>query len=386
MKIYRFKVYAKRKIQTLSLPFNNNNAFFKHLKLNNLKLISYRVTHTNYQPGERDILLFTQHLISLLKSGLGITLSLEIIASQEKPEFAHIIETIRKDIISGESIHSSFSQYREIFKDTYLNLLNAGEKSGNLSKNLNRIYENLKLITSFKEKIKKAIFYPAIVGFFIFLLLIFLFIFVLPDFEDFFADSGVELPFLTRVLLGISKNFLTILITTCTTILIITTIYKFLSVETKEKIKFNIPVLREILYRDLIINFTQNFFIMLESGMGVPESLEALKINCKYSFFRRYIESIQLSIRQGQNIRDSFESTNFFKEQHLKLITIGEQTGNLAHTFETISIATQKQLEEILFRITTLFQPVILTILGIIIGIIIIAIYLPVFNMSEIIL
>ena len=386
MKIYRFKVYSNRKTQIFSLPFTNNSAFFKHLKLNNLKLITYKVTHKNYQPRERDILLFTQHLISLLKSGIGITLSLEIIASQEKPEFAHIIETIKKDILSGESIHSSFSQYREIFKDTYLNLLNAGEKSGNLSKNLNRIYENLKLITSFKEKIKKAIFYPAIVGFFIFLLLIFLFIFVLPDFEDFFADSGVELPFLTRVLLGISKNFLTILITTCIIVATITAIYKFLPIGKREKIKFSIPILREILYKDLIINFTQNFFIMLESGMGVPDSLEALKINCKYSFFRKYIESIQLSIRQGQNIHDSFQSTKFFRDQHLKLITIGEQTGNLARTFETISIATQKQLKEILFRITTLFQPIILTILGIIIGIIIFAIYLPVFNMSEIIL
>ena len=94
MKFYKFKIYDHRKIKTDSLPFNSKEAFLKYLKINNLKLITYKVTHKNYKPGERDILLFTQHLISLLKSGIGITLSLEIIAAQENRNFAHIINTI----------------------------------------------------------------------------------------------------------------------------------------------------------------------------------------------------------------------------------------------------------------------------------------------------
>lgn len=386
MKFYKFKIYDHRKIKTDSLPFNSKEAFFKYLKINNLKLITYKVTHKNYKPGERDILLFTQHLISLLKSGIGITLSLEIIAAQENKNFAHIINTIKNDIITGESIHSSFAQYKDVFNDTYLNLLNAGEKSGNLSKNLSRIYDNLKLVTSFKEKTKKSILYPAIVGLFTLMLIIFLFLVILPDFETFFDGSGIELPFLTKLLLDISKNSLTILIITTVFILLIIITFNLLPIEKKEKIKFTIPIIGKILYKDLIINFTQNFFIMLESGISVPDALESLKTNCKYSFFKKYITTIQINIRHGQNVHDSFENINFFKDQHLKLIAIGEQTGNLAHTFETISIVTQKQLEEILFKITTMLQPVLLTFLGIIIGIIIFAIYLPVFNMSDIIL
>lgn len=386
LKFYHFKVYNRHKTFEDSLPFSNTQMFFKYLKINNLKIISYKATHKKFILRKKELLIFTEYLLSLLKSGIEITLALEIIALQEKKAFSHIITTIKKSIINGEGVYHSFNQYRELFGDTYLNLLNAGEKTGNIINNLEKAFENLNLITSLNEKIKHALFYPVIVGSFILILLIFIFLSVLPNFEDFFRGSEENLPCITKFLLGISNNFSLIFIFFIIIIFMSTLIFKTLSQEKKEHIKLNFPILGKFIKKNIIIDFSQNLYIMLESDIDILDALHSIEANCKYIFFKNKLREIHLQIQHGHCIFDAFDSVNFFSDQQLKLINIGERADALPQTFATITTAMQKEMENQLFKLTTLLQPLLLSILGIIIGAVILAVYLPIFNISSMIL
>ena len=245
LKFYKFIISNGSNSISNTLPFPTTDDFFIYLKKNNLKLISYKIIYKKLHISDKEMLFFTQNLISLLESGLHIALALEIIKQQDNRFFSHIIENIKNDILNGEGIYNSFNKYNTIFSPTYLNLLHAGETTNHLIANLKRAHRNLSLITSLKNNIKKTIFYPAIVGFFIVLLLIFIFIFVLPDFESFFHGSQIELPFITKLMLQISNNFLTIGFTISLFILLLILLLHIISKETKEKIQFKIPIIKK---------------------------------------------------------------------------------------------------------------------------------------------
>ena len=383
LKFYKFIISNGSNSISNTLPFPTTDDFFIYLKKNNLKLISYKIIYKKLHISDKEMLFFTQNLISLLESGLHIALALEIIKQQDNRFFSHIIENIKNDILNGEGIYNSFNKYNTIFSPTYLNLLHAGETTNHLIANLKRAHRNLSLITSLKNNIKKTIFYPAIVGFFIVLLLIFIFIFVLPDFTSFFHGSQIELPFITKLMLQISNNFLTIGFTISLFILLLILLLHIISKETKEKIQFKIPIIKNLTYKKFVINFSENFAIMLNSNIEIIDILEFLKNNCEYLTLKQEIYNIQKYIENGYGIYHSFKLSYLFNTQQLNLINIGEQSGTLAKTFETISAITNKELEQQLFQITTIIQPLLLLFLGIITGSIIVAIYMPIMSISD---
>lgn len=183
MRFYSFIFDGGKKMM---LPFNNNYYFRDFLIERNLELISYKIILKRYKVSNKTLLEFTYNLISLLETNMNIILALELIISQEEKIFSAILWNIRKDIINGSSIYDAFSKYKEIFPNIYLNLISVGEKTNNINENFFKAYENLKFKEQLAEKIKEAIFYPAIISVFLFLLIIFVFSYVLPNFKSFF--------------------------------------------------------------------------------------------------------------------------------------------------------------------------------------------------------
>ncbi|MEF2599778.1 MAG: type II secretion system F family protein, partial [Fusobacterium mortiferum] len=180
MKTYFFKAYnIDRKKVSSTLEFNSAKEFHRYLNKNRLTLISYKIITPKYKITQENILIFTQNLKTLLDSGLAISLVLDILSTQEKDiQFSKVIKNIRDKILNGNSIYSAFYDYNTIFGDTYLNLLLAGEESGELVENLDKICEIISLKEKIKKNIKEALFYPAIVFVFTIFLLIFMLTFV----------------------------------------------------------------------------------------------------------------------------------------------------------------------------------------------------------------
>ena len=373
MKTYFFKAYnIDRKKVSSTLEFNSAKEFHRYLNKNRLTLISYKIITPKYKITQENILIFTQNLKTLLDSGLTISLVLDILSTQEKDiQFSKVIKNIRDKILNGNSIYSAFYDYNTIFGDTYLNLLLAGEESGELVENLDKICEIISLKEKIKKNIKEALFYPAIVFVFTIFLLIFMLTFVFPNFISLFQDTNTTLPLLTKIIIFLSQNIFYIL-------LILSILILFFI--------FTLPFYGKIVKKNLIISLCQNFSIMNKAGINIIDILETLKKATPYIFLQKELQKIQLKIKIGNTIEEAFLSTNLFSSTEIKTISIGEKTGRLSEAFSSISFILQKDLESYLFKLTTLLQPFLLLILGIIIGIIVLAIYLPIFNITDLII
>lgn len=388
MKTYFFKVYnIDRKKLSYTMEFETTQDFHKYLNKNRLTLISYKIVTPKYRVSQENILIFTQNFKTLLESGLSISLVLEILSSQEKDkQLSIIINSIRSKILNGNSIYQAFSNYKNIFGDTYLNLLLAGEESGNLIENLNKICENITLSEKIKRKVKEALFYPTIVFIFTILLLLFMLTFVFPNFISLFKDTNTSLPLLTQIIMFISKNIIYILIVGILLIALIIYLLKKLPLEKYQNLKLKLIFYGEIIRRGLIISFCQNFSIMSEAGINIIDILETLKKTTPYIFLQKELQKTQLKIKIGSSVEEALSSTTLFSPTQLKIISIGERSGKLGEAFSSISFVMQKEFETYLFKLTTLLQPFLLLVLGIIVGVIVLAIYLPIFNISDIII
>lgn len=388
MKTYSFKAYnVERKRISLTLDFDSSQDFYKYLSKNKLTLISYKIVTPKYKITQENLLIFTQNFKILLDSGLTLSLTLDILSSQEKDrQFANIIKTIKEKITSGNTIYLAFSSYKDIFGDTYLNLLLAGEESGNLIENLDKICENIALKEKIRKKIKEALFYPIIVLIFTIFLLFFMLVFVFPNFLTLFHDTSTPLPLLTKIIMSISKNIVYILFSITILIYIMVTLFKKLPLEKSQSLKIFVPIYGSVIKKELIISLCQNFSIMSDAGINIIDILEILKKATPYIFLQKELQKIQLKIKTGNTIEEALSTVSLFSPSQLKIISIGEKSGKLSEAFSSISFVLQKEFETYLFKITTLLQPLLLLFLGIIIGIIVLAIYLPIFNISDIII
>lgn len=388
MKTYSFKAYnVERKRISLTLDFDSSQDFYKYLSKNKLTLISYKIVTPKYKITQENLLIFTQNFKILLDSGLTLSLTLDILSSQEKDrQFANIIKTIKEKITSGNTIYLAFSSYKDIFGDTYLNLLLAGEESGSLIENLDKICENIALKEKIRKKIKEALFYPIIVLIFTIFLLFFMFVFVFPNFLTLFHDTSTPLPLLTKIIMSVSKNIVYILFSITILIYIMVTLFKKLPLEKSQSLKIFVPIYGSVIKKELIISLCQNFSIMSDAGINIIDILEILKKATPYIFLQKELQKIQLKIKTGNTIEEALSTVSLFSPSQLKIISIGEKSGKLSEAFSSISFVLQKEFETYLFKITTLLQPLLLLFLGIIIGIIVLAIYLPIFNISNIII
>ena len=245
---------------------------------------------------------------------------------------------------------------------------------------------NIILKEKIKKNIKEALFYPAIVFVFTIFLLIFMLTFVFPNFISLFQDTNTTLPLLTKIIIFLSQNIFYILLILSILILFFIKILKKLPLEKYQSFIFTLPFYGKIVKKNLIISLCQNFSIMNKAGINIIDILETLKKATPYIFLQKELQKIKLKIKIGNTIEEAFLSTNLFSSTEIKTISIGEKTGRLSEAFSSISFILQKDLESYLFKLTTLLQPFLLLILGIIIGIIVLAIYLPIFNITDLII
>lgn len=381
MRFYKFAIQNSKKERVL--PFLNSHYFWEYTLEKNMKVKSYEIVHRHFKLSKKHMLSFVKDLISLLENQVDIILSLEILSNQEEGIFSAILWNIRKEIVNGNTMNYAFRRYEEIFPTIFLNLLSIGERGNKVSENLKRAYKTLKFNFEMREKIKEVSFYPAIVGCFLSLLVVFIFTCILPNFASFFEEAKIELPLVTKLLLMVSRNFKIILLATLIAIVAVVIISKKIGKESKERIKLGVPGIRFFVINRAVSEFSQNFSLLLESDENILEIMEIIKNTTEYIFMKKDIEKAKRSIRNGESIYSSLKKMKIFSKEQLRLIKIGERTQTLAKTFEVLANVAQKKIESRLLRITTFIQPVLLGIIGVIIGVVISAIYLPIFSITS---
>lgn len=389
---YRYTAYnLKGKKCRGKKEFSNEMEFRKFLKSKRMILIQFDILKKTKKISQENILSFTRELKIILESRIGIVEALDIQKNQyENSKFGEIIFEIRKDILNGNSIGDAFKKHRNIFGNFYVSLLYLGEKPGKIIENLERISANLELENKIRKKMIEALFYPCIVIVFSMIVVIFLITYVLPNFVEMFNESGTKLPFLTKMLMGTSKNIHYIIILLICIYTLIIYLRKKMKNNLKSRFEYDkfimkIPIYKNIMIKNMIIRLSKNMALLMDSEMPIGEVLEVIIESCENTTVKKDIEDMKYSIMSGEGIAESLKQIEIYADRYQKMAAIGEKSGELINVFHKISQLCQEELENYIEKILILIEPVMIIILGLILGTVIIAIYLPIFNLSDVI-
>ena len=388
---YKYKAYDKYgKLRKGILVAKDEKELKIFLRKERLRLKEFFEIKENVKISKIEILNFTKEIIIMLESGISIIKVFEIQEGQYKSSFKNILKEMRENLLNGDSIGEVFIKNKKVFGNFYVGMVNLGDISGNLVENLKKICEHLELELAVVKKLKEVAFYPCIVLTFSVLILTFLMIFVFPNFIKIFEESKTELPLLTRILIKVSENFYGIIfIIICILTIIIFSLKNIKSnSRTKEyldRVLLKIPLVRDFIIGNYIIRFSKNISIMLSSGMLILDILKLLRDFFDNTVIKKEIERLEKSLFDGQQLSEVMEENSLFSEKYRKLVVVGEKSGELIKIFEQIAKLEEERIENSIKKLLTLVEPILIIVLGLILSIIIIAIYLPIFNMSNLI-
>lgn len=391
MRKYKYRAYDKNgKLKKGIIVAKDEKELKIFLRKERLRLKEFFEIKEKVKISKQEILNFTKEIIIMLESGISIIKVFEIQEEQYRTSFKNILKEIRENLLKGDSIGEAFKKNEKIFGSFYVGMVNLGDLSGNLVENLKKICEHLELELAVVKKLKEVAFYPCIVLTFSVLILTFLMVFVFPNFIKIFEESKTELPLLTRILIKVSENFYKIIFLFIYILTIIIFCLKNIRNNSRVKEKFDralltIPLVKNFIIGNYIIRFSKNISIMLSSGMLILDILKLLKDFFDNTVIKKEIERLEKSLFEGKQLSEVMREESLFPEKYRKLIVVGEKSGELVKMFEQIAKLEEERMENSIKKLLTLVEPILIIVLGLILSIIIIAIYLPIFNMSNLI-
>ncbi len=337
-----------------------------------------------------DITLFCRQLATLLGAGVTILKSLDVISQQVSSRRLYtIIKDLEKNMEAGLSFHEAIAKHPQVFSDLWVNLIESGEASGNLAMVLARLAGYLERNAAFKKKIISALIYPAILLIAGVAALIFMTVKIIPTFVNIFSEFDIKLPLLTVMLVQVS-NFIR-----SYGLIIIGVIFGgvwFIKKynETKEgrerieRMLLKTPVFGEFLRTLIIERFTSEMSTLVESGVPILYSLEISERSVNSPVLGNIIRRIKDDVRNGKPLGQSLDKANFFDPMAVQMVNIGEEIGELSNMFKRLNAFYQEYLDTFLTRFTSMFEPMMLVFLGVVIGIMVIGMFLPIFEISQI--
>ena len=337
-----------------------------------------------------DTLTFTKHVCLMLKSGIALPESILILEKQTShPAFRKLLLKIHQEIANGQPLYKALSQFPHVFDAFYVSLIKVAEESGSLEKNLDYLAIHLKKQHEFTDKVRGALLYPSIVLGVAFIVGIGLSIFVLPKLIDLFASLDVELPLSTRILLLFAKVMRDYGILLLGALVLFFVSIRF-AITTRlikphwHSILLSLPVLGVFMQNIQLASMFRNIGTMLGVGVHISTALDAqfeTTTNCVY---KDYLEKIKSGVEKGKSIEEVLSKTNkkFMPLIAVRMIGVGEKTGKLDETFVYLGDYFEDEVDDTSKNLSTILEPVILIVVGLIVGFIAISIIGPIYQFT----
>jgi type IV pilus assembly protein PilC len=334
-------------------------------------------------------LLFNQELLALVRAGLPIIQSFDIMLERQKNlRFREILADIREKLTSGIALSDAFASYGDMFPAIYSTSIRAGERSGDLEGVLKRFLRYQKMIVNLRKRVVGAMVYPAILmllsGTMIFVMLTY----VIPKFAEFFAGFNAELPWFTVLMInfanGLRDNVLFVL---GGAVLAAVVFQRWVSTSGRivwDRIKLKIPLVGGVLHRFAIMQFTQSLGTLLAGGTPMVPAIEIASQSITNKLVATRIERIVQNVREGETLWRSLDSTGVISDLAIEMIKVGESTGALTEMLANVSEFYDEEIEARLARLVAAIEPVILVLMGLVIGVLLYAFYLPLFRLSSV--
>lgn len=337
-----------------------------------------------------DMVLFCRQLATLLGAGVTILKSLDIISKQVSSQRLYkVIKELQKNMEAGLSFHETMAKQPTVFSDLWVNLVESGEASGNLAMVLTRLCGYLERNAAFRKKIISALIYPVILMVAGTSALLFLTIKIIPTFVELFKGFDITLPLLTRMLVAVS-NFIRRYILIFVFAVLAGSYFLRRYISTKngrrnlENFLFALPVFGEF-FRVLIIErFTSEMATLVESGVPILYSLEIAEHSVGNLILGDIIRKVKDDVREGKSLSQPMEASGFFDPMAVQMVTIGEEIGELSNMFKRLNTYYQEYVDTFLTRFTSMFEPMMLIFMGVVVGIMVIGMFLPIFQITQI--
>lgn len=289
----------------------------------------------------------------------------------------------------GLSFHEALAKHPKVFSELWANLVESGEASGSLPVVLDRLARSLERNAEFRRKIITALFYPVILMIVGFSALLFLTVKIIPTFAELFKGFNLSLPLITRILMLVSvmvRKYLIFAVIIAAFFFIL--LKKFISTEIGrrkyEKLLLSLPVFGDFFRALIAERFASEMSILIESGVPILYSLEIAEQSVGSLIVADYIRKMKEDVRQGKTLSQPLAECGFFEPMVVQMVSVGEEIGELSQMFKRITNFYQESVETFLARFTAMFEPIMLIFMGGIIGIMVLGMFLPIFQMSKI--
>ena len=337
----------------------------------------------------KDLAVMSRQLATMIGAGLPLLKSLTILADQsENPKLASTLDEVRGAVEEGSTFSDALAKHPRIFPPIFVNLVRAGEVGGFLETSLESVAKNYEKEVELKATIKSALTYPVVVLIMALLAVVGMILFIVPVFEDLFTDLGGELPLPTRILVAISQNMVWL-----GPLVVVGSIVgavwwranrqtpKFRSVW--EPMLLKMPVFGDLFKKIAIARFTRNFGTMIGSGVPILQALSIIGSTSGNWQIEQAVQSVQDSVRQGRTIAAPLALQPIFPSMVTQMIAVGEDSGALETMLEKISDFYDSEVQSTTEALTSLIEPLMIAFLGVILGGMIVALYLPIFDIFN---
>jgi type IV pilus assembly protein PilC len=336
----------------------------------------------------RDLVIFTRQFATMIDSGLPLVQCLDIQAKQaQNPTFREELSVVKEAVESGSTFADALKKYPATFDDLFQNMIAAGEVGGILDTILNRLATYLEKADKLKRQIKGAMMYPLITVFVAGAVVTVLLLFVVPQFEQMFADMGSALPALTQMVIDMSKwlqsNWYVVFGVIFAGIFGTKQFYATPKGRVVgDTILLKLPVMGDVLTKVAVARFCRTLGTMLSSGVSILEALAICGRTSGNKVIEHAIDTVREAISQGRNVADPLTETRVFPDMVCQMISVGEATGALDVMLNKVADFYEDEVDQAVESMTSLLEPLIMVFLGVIIGGLVIAMYLPIFSMA----
>jgi len=340
---------------------------------------------------EKVVIEFTRNLAIMLKAKLPLVKALDTTIQQiSHQKFKAIVGDVRKEVKRGKTLSKAFSKYPQIFDTIYVQLSEVGEVSGVLDDVLLRLSSYQEKAFKLKQRVRMALVYPSIIIGVAISAVTFLLVFVVPTFVNMYRDFNAELPGPTKVILTVSEfltgNALLIIVGLIGVIAAVNYASKTKKgMNYIDRMKLNIPYFGELYKKSLVGQFTKTLATLLHSGVTLSEALKVLKNSSSNSILTAEVQLMTSAITKGKSLNKSLEKSQIFPIVVTQMISVGEETASLDEMLEQIANLFEDEVDIMVEGLTSVIEPVLIVFIGLILGAIIVALYLPIFELVNVI-
>ncbi|MBF0569549.1 MAG: type II secretion system F family protein [Candidatus Omnitrophica bacterium] len=337
-----------------------------------------------------DVVLFARQMATMIDAGIPIIQTMEALEEQTtNVSFKKVLGTIKDDIRLGSGLSAAFAKHAKVFDNLFVNMLRVGETGGVLTTVLERLASYMEKAERLKRKVSSAMIYPITIVTMAFLVTTLLIIKVVPTFKTIYGSFGRELPFMTQILLDFSdtmqKNFPFVIAGIVAFIVVFVLLKRTPQGAYKiDSWKLKMPVFGDLICKVSVSRFCRTLSVLLQSGVPILESLDIVRKTIGNLVLERVIEEVIQSVREGESMADPLARSKVFPTMVTKMVAVGEQSGQMDKMLSKVAEFYDEQVDAAVEGLTSLIEPLIIGFLGIVVGFIVMALFMPIINITQV--